>query len=237
MTWRTNPVIIFFRKTGKQLGINRIIQELLYGKRGYEEQFGKAILGSIRPGNIVWDVGANVGFYTRQFAQAVGSKGMVYAFEPSPENVKLLTEQMKSHNNIIIVQEALGSKNTKAFLKQSSGDLGVTSRIITPGENPQNETIYEVEVQTGDRFVELAKSPVPNLVKIDTEGAEGEILEGMGHILSDRNLRTLFIEVHFSILQEKGTPNVPKKIEEILVSKGFELQWIDLSHLAAQRKL
>ncbi len=237
MTWRTNRIVILFRQVGRSLGINRAIRVLLYRKRGYEEKFGESILGSIRPGDVIWDVGANVGFYSGQFAQSVGVNGRVYAFEPSPENLKLLAKQVESYNNVTIVPGALGRENTKAFLKQSSDQLGVTSRIIATRENPQNETLYEVEVWTGDGFVETAKSPLPNLVKIDAEGAEVEILEGMDNILSSQELRTIFIEVHFLVLQEKGMPNAPRQIEKNLVSKGFHLRWIDLSHLVAKRKL
>lgn len=236
MTWRTNKIIIMFRQVGRYLGINWIIQKWLYGQLGYEEKFGRLLLGSIHSGDTVWDVGANVGFYSAQFAVSVGSSGRVYAFEPSPETLKLLEKHVKSYANVSIVSGALGNQNATALLKQSIGDLGGTSRVVGINETLQGENFYEVEVWTGDRYVDLGKSPIPNLVKIDAEGAEVEILEGMENILSSQDLRAIFMEVHFSVLQERGLAKAPAEIEKKLISKGFHVEWVDFSHLVAQKK-
>ncbi len=236
MTWRTNKIIIMFRQVGRYLGINWVIQKWLYGQLGYEEKFGRLLLKSIHLGDTVWDVGANVGFYSAQFAVSVGSSGRVYAFEPSPETLRLLEEQIKLHDNVIVVPYALGGRNSKAFLKQSIGDKGGTSRVIEKKEISQDKGLYEIQVWTGDRYVDLGKSPIPNLVKIDAEGAEVEILEGMENILSSQELRAIFMEVHFSVLQERGLAKAPAEMEKKLISKGFHVEWVDFSHLVAQKK-
>ena len=56
----------------------------------YEQDFRSAMIASIRPGDCVWDVGANVGFYSELFIDAVGPAGKVISFEPSPACVAML---------------------------------------------------------------------------------------------------------------------------------------------------
>ena len=54
------------------------------GNQTYEARFMRALNARVRPGDVVWDIGANVGMYTQQFAHAVGRSGRVIAFEPAP---------------------------------------------------------------------------------------------------------------------------------------------------------
>ncbi len=216
----------------------KLIQKWLYGQLGYEEKFGgDFLLKSIHLGDTVWDVGANVGnFYSAQFAVSVGSSGRVYAFEPSPETLRLLEEQIKLHDNVIVVPYALGGRNSKAFLKQSIGDKGGTSRVIEKKEISQDKGLYEIQVWTGDRYVDLGKSPIPNLVKIDAEGAEVEILEGMENILSSQGIKGNFYGGAFFSASREGLAKAPAEMEKKLISKGFHVEWVDFSHLVAQKK-
>ena len=62
---------------------------------GTPRQAFDCVMAVARPGMVAWDVGAHVGFYTLLFAELVGRRGKVYAFEPAPANVELLRRHME----------------------------------------------------------------------------------------------------------------------------------------------
>ena len=64
-------------------------------REGYEQSFRSVMLRSTRPGDCVWDVGANIGFYSELFAMVVGPSGKVISFEPSRACVSLLEERLR----------------------------------------------------------------------------------------------------------------------------------------------
>ncbi len=66
--------MLLLRNLGRALGLNRLLASLLAGE--YEDRFQTVMLGAIRPGDIVWDVGANVGLYSKKFSNNAGSSGM-----------------------------------------------------------------------------------------------------------------------------------------------------------------
>jgi hypothetical protein len=73
-------------------------------------------------------------------------------------------------------------------------------------------------------------------MKIDVEGFEDEVLEGMPRVLADPRLRAIFLEVHFKLLEQRGKAEAPIHIERMLQSLGFNTRWFkDRSHLQALR--
>jgi predicted methyltransferase len=80
MSWQTKSWAVGIRNLGRALGLNRRIAARLYG-RGYETRYDNAFTACLRQGDVVWDVGANVGYYTRLFVGRVGDTGQVVAFE------------------------------------------------------------------------------------------------------------------------------------------------------------
>jgi hypothetical protein len=79
------------------------------------------------------------------------------------------------------------------------------------------------------------QAQLPDLGKIDVEGHELEVLEGMVGMLEQPRLKHIFIEMHFAVLEEQGRGQVPSTIECLLMSKRFTVQWVDPSHLHASR--
>ena len=75
----------------------------------------------------------------------------------------------------------------------------------------------------------------PNVIKIDVEGHEGAVMDGMYSLLPDRRLRCIGIEVHFGLLDERGESAKPKQMEHTLLQHGFRVRWTDPSHLLAVR--
>ena len=79
----------------------------------------------IKKGDIVLDLGANIGYYTLIFAKLVGEVGHVFAFEPDPSNFELLSKNVKEnkHENVTLIQKAVSDKNEKIKLYVSKRDL------------------------------------------------------------------------------------------------------------------
>lgn len=94
--------------------------------------------------------------------------------------------------------------------------------------------LISVEVRTGDSLVK--EFGQPSVIKVDVEGWELELLQGMRSVLESGDCRFLICEVHFSLLAKRGTPNAPREIENLMRGVGFpQVRWIDRSHLVAKR--
>ena len=101
--------------------------------------------------------------------------------------------------------------------------------------NGREVAVEEVKVHVA-RAISYAERFPPNVIKIDVEGFELEVLTGMAQFLASPTLRSLFIEVHFSILSERGRTEAPRKIVHRFRLTGFNVKWLDPSHLVAQRR-
>jgi len=192
------------------------------------------MLAAIRPGDVVWDVGANVGLYSRRFSDIAGPSGRVFAYEPSPANLERLNEAVGPLANVTVVPVALGENEDVVIFEQGVDPLGATSRIVDKADR-ESERQVEIRLSSGDRLVSSGMVVSPNVIKIDTEGFELDVLRGLRATLQGKSLRVLCIEVHFRLLRERGLPNAPSDIEKLLVSSGFSLTWPDASHLVASR--
>jgi FkbM family methyltransferase len=212
-----------------------LVRVLALGRNAeeYERGFRSAMLACIRPGDCVWDVGANVGFYSELFALAVGPAGKVVSFEPSPACVAALEERLRSRGIGVpweVVPVALSDDNGEAWLSVASGDTAPDNHL-TSGQEP---LAVRVRTERGDAII-TAGCAAPEIIKIDVEGFEGEVLDGMGPVLGRPSLRAVCVEVHFGTLNARGKPNEPARIVQLLQAHGFAVKWVDRSHFVAQR--
>jgi FkbM family methyltransferase len=233
MSWRTNHAVLLLRNLGRRLGLNPLIGSLLANK-DYENRFQAAMLGLIRQGDVVWDVGANMGLYSKKFSAITGSAGKVFAYEPSPTNLQCLNTAVASLANVRVLPVALGKHEGFVILEQGDDPLGATSRIVDNADR-RSERHVEIQLLSGDRLVSSGAVAPPNVIKIDTEGFELDVLLGLRQTLQEKSLRVLCIEMHFGLLKERGLSNAPSDIEELLGSSGFAVAWPDASHIVATR--
>lgn len=233
MKWQTSSLAIALRYWARKFGVTRELQRLLSFGR-YEAKFQSALLSAIRPGDCVWDVGANVGMYSLLFADRVGSSGRVYAFEPSPTNFRALEAAVSENRLCHPVQLALGASEGIVAFHQGHDEIGATSRVLDRSDLDERQQL-RVDMSTADAVVASGCAPLANVMKIDTEGFELEVLRGMRGLLTNHELRTVCIEVHFGILAERGQPHAPRQIEQLLVEAGLRVRWVDASHLIASR--
>ena len=231
MSWRTNATMVRVRNIGRSLGINRLITRI-YDGHGYEAAYDNLFTGRLRPGDCVWDVGANVGYYTKLFSTLVTDMGRVVAFEPSPVNFAALRGNCAEIKHVELHNLGLGDENENLFLEQGEDPLGATSRLVSSA-NPVNAV--SVPVRLGDDLIRERAVPAPNAIKIDVEGFELEVLTGLKNYLKKEDLRVIGVEVHFKLLNDRGLADGPKKIEDLLRKSNFKWTWPDSSHIVATR--
>ena len=233
MNWQTNPAMIGLLNVARKTGVIQFINQFLPRKKNYEQTFDTAMFEAIKPGDVIWDVGANVGYYTRKFSDSVGSAGQIFAFEPFPATAARLRAELTGVETVTVLPVALGAETGTVSMRQGDDELGATNRIVEGGAGESRVTC--VDIATGDSIFSHGLAAAPAIIKIDTEGFELDVLNGMQEILNRATLRAVFIEVHFGLLAERGLSAAPGRIERLLSEKGFRNRWLDLSHLAAYR--
>ena len=224
------------RSFARRIGVVKLIKHLqhLAGKdREYEVKFGRALREAVHEGDAVWDVGANLGLYTRLFSDWVGPNGHVVAFEPVPSCFSALRDQTKGCHNVTTVNVGLGDARIQLPMHLAEDPQGATHTFVAPQQ--PNGTIVELAVHPGDTLRETEQLPVPNVLKIDVEGFEPEVVRGLDATLRDANCRTVLCEVHFRLLESRGQKHAPEFIQRYLSDRGFSVKWIDASHLGAYR--
>ncbi len=155
---------------GRQISKGRFVTD--------EPEF--AILDSmINPGDWVVDIGANVGHYTKKLSELVGESGRVFAFEPMPTTFSLLASnvQMFQHSNVSLMNAAVSDKLDLVGMAVPKFDTGLDNYYEAQlSKEADPETSTSVLTLSLDSL--LIEHPV-SLVKIDAEGHEAFVLEGM----------------------------------------------------------
>jgi FkbM family methyltransferase len=150
-------------------------------------------LRTVKPGDTVVDAGANVGYYTLIGSRLVGDKGKVYAFEPEPASFELLQKNVRLNGLTNVVLERKALSNHKGTLKLFIADTNKGDhRIYQP--DGDSRPSFDVEAVRLDEYFKDHKRGI-DFLKMDTQGAEGFILEGMTGLLEGRtDGPTIFME-------------------------------------------
>jgi len=141
----------------------------------------------LAPGMTMYDVGANIGFFTLIAAHCVGPDGRVIAIEPLPGHVRWLRHNaaLNGLQQVEIIQAAAGATSGRTAF--ASRDAPVWGQVSATGE-------LEVELIALDDRIESGALPVPDVVKLDVEGGEVDALAGLEQTLA-RHRPTLIVEV------------------------------------------
>jgi FkbM family methyltransferase len=156
-----------------------------YGKRREPETM-RFFADHVEEGAVVLDVGGHIGYTALYLASLVGPKGRVFVFEPGPNNLQYLRDNVQARPNITLVESALGSQKGKQsfFVEDLSGQNNSFIRdysALTANAASANFKVkideVTVDVLTMDEFCR-ERTLRPHLIKIDVEGFEFEVLQG-----------------------------------------------------------
>jgi len=182
----------------------------------------------IHPADCIFDIGANLGFYTVWFSRLAGA-GRVVAFEPDPANVELLRRNLELNNacNVIVepcaVSDCTGER--RFAVDSATGSTGTLESGETYGSRLEGGPQIFATVRTTTLDEAACRYGYPALIKIDVEGHELAVLEGGRHVLGSPCLRALAVEV--------SNPATRSSVYALLREHGFQLRDIERNYAEA----
>ncbi len=188
----------------------------------YEEESTNFVKKIIKKGDVVVDVGANIGYYTLLFAKLVGQNGKVYAFEPESANFSLLRKNIvvNSYQNVKLVNKAVSSITGRTKLFISNDNKG--SHSIVDKNNKKD--VIEIDSVRLDDFFHETKEEV-DFIKLDIEGAEIEAINGMISLLKKNS--NVIIMTEFTPFMLKKSGFEPEKYLELLKDLDFKIYLLE----------
>ena len=139
------------------------------------------LLRFLHPGDVFVDVGANIGYFSVLAASVVGGQGTVFAFEPDPNNYRLLCANAELNGfdgNIVAVEAALSDTAGEGRLFLSEDNLG--DHQVYMGDEDRNSV--PIVLQRGSDYL-AERIERLHLLKIDTQGSEFQVIEGLMSLL------------------------------------------------------
>ncbi len=205
------------RKAGLCLDERSINKQLILD--GIREKKSTEIMQQfIQADDIILELGANIGYYVAIESGRLSDKGYIYAVEPGHENIRLLKRNVALNDikNIETYNIALSDKRGTA--KLYTGKACNLHSLIN-GSGDFDGKYVEVETDTVDSFLK-DKKPV-SFIRMDIEGYEAVIVEGMRDTLRSPFLKKLFIEIHPHRIEISKIQSLLR----ILKNNGFEIRY------------
>lgn len=194
------------------------------GSGGWRPDVTEFLDRELHDGDVVYDVGSNIGVWSVFAARRVGANGRVIAFEPEPKTYEYLNDNFRLNDlaNARAFQVALGDYTGEGGL-HTGDDRLFSSLVAARAGQDRTEAVRVVE---GDRFRQEESLPTPNVVLFDVEGFEYGAMSGLRQTLSDHACRAVIAQIHPTLLPPGVTGD---EVMEFLRSCGFEkintLRW------------
>ncbi len=189
----------------------------------HERSFIERICQHLTDKDVVYDIGANIGVLSLLMARHVNTAHVqLFSFEPEPRNYEKLVRNIslnKLQSSIDPQQLALGTEQGTVEL-HVRGTVGEGRHSIAESKGATDS--ISVQLSTCELFARQADA-YPDLLKIDVEGAEGQVLAGLAGLLDTHPPRDIFLEVH-----SKGdSDNMPDgtKINDWFIKNNYDLVW------------
>jgi len=214
------------RVVGTSMGIRLYLDPLSHLgrqvlKRGvYEPETCDILTSRLRKGDVFVDVGANEGIFCALAGKVVGERGRVIALEPQ-EGLRGIIEincRLNDISNCYIYSAGLGpsGKTSERLFLYASLNTGMASIVK---RYKSSTAAVEVKLLTLKEIMSDLGLDSVDLVKIDVEGYEGAVVEGLIELLRDRRIRILLLDYHHAILAERGMQ--AKDIHENVLRTGM----------------
>jgi FkbM family methyltransferase len=225
---------VFLKDNGKNFirkrlndEVYKFVPSLAVADDTYEPHLLSWLREWLRPGDIFWDIGANLGFTSLPAARIIGANGKIIAVEPSPVNLSVLKRHIALNEceNIVTIIEA-------AVCDQDGGS--VTFGLVDDGLSPCNSLMFSGSVNGNAPKVSqevtvpaisldgllVTQGLAPRLVKIDVEGAELKVLQGATKLFSSNFAPVLMLAVHPFWLE---APEDCQEIVNLLKGWGYRI--------------
>lgn len=189
----------------------------------YEMPVQEILSQYLKPGDIFYDIGANVGFFTILAANLVGASGQVYAFEPEAKNVAILRRNAELNHfaNVTVMEKAV-SRTTGVEAFYLTKCVGGHTLASVGRKFDIEECLTVSTVSIDDLLLQQPREiKPPTLVKVDVEGAEIDVLHGMSQTIQQYQPLILYEvddENKDNLLSKK------KVIDEFLLAYKYQIK-------------
>jgi FkbM family methyltransferase len=190
----------------------------LLGKGLAERREVRFLRREVKPGMVVFDLGANLGFYTKLLAGLVETTGRVHAFEPDPLSYGILARRTAKLGNVDGNWTAAGDHTGRITLYCHRSNRA--DNRVHPSLGDETAEAVEVPLTTLDDYCDARRISRIDAVKIDVQGAEMAVLKGFERTLGRTQPRWLLIEFSPGHLRAAGSS--PEAFWAILDALGFE---------------
>jgi len=188
-----------FREVEAFSMVNLLLRDL-----GKNENLYRCLEEALQPGDVFWDIGANIGAVSGHFAHPRFKLSSLHAFEPNPSPLKTLKSLFLNNPRCVVHSFGLGDKDQMITLHISAIGSSVASMTNDFHEGQQ----IQVQVRRGDTARrELSLSP-PQVVKIDVEGFEPNVLAGLSETFAEH--RPIIVFEHIFLSDEQIKRLVPR---------------------------
>jgi FkbM family methyltransferase len=208
---------------GALLRVNLSDRMVSYGiiSRNYEKAETQFLRSNVKKGDIVADIGANIGYYTIVLASIVGPTGRVYSFEPLPdmfETLELSIRRNGFESRVIAHNVAISDRGGAIpMFHDSTSIVDYGAQIVSGQDNRPGASL--IEVPTG-RLSDFIPDPKLDFIKIDVEGAEQIVLGGSLDLL-ERCHPVILSEINVKQLQSVSN-RTPSDYVRLLSSVGYK---------------
>ena len=187
----------------------------------YEPANTGVFLESLNEGDVLYDVGAHIGYYSVLASDLVGPSGQAIAFEPRPLNAHYLRRHIRSNQcgNVRLVQACVG---------ETSGSCRFEGRTGTGTGHISRNGNLTVQIVSLDELYREGELPTPNFIKIDVEGAEILVLKGSKGIIAEAR-PTILVSTHDDELLGQCS--------DFLTAMDYHLELIDEPSLTYNRDI
>ena len=194
----------------------------IFRKGFYEEGLTQMLLSNLGPGSVFFDVGAHFGYFTMVAAKVVGETGHVYSFEPSPTNFRILQTNTESKTNVSTNNMAVFSESgelpfNEYGLEHSAYSTAYSPRIEAGSGSLPSPNVLSVPAISLDSYIERVGAK-PDFIKIDAEGSELAILQGLDNSIS-RYHPVISLEV--GDVQGCEAPFQSREVVRFLLERGY----------------
>lgn len=173
----------------------------------------------LKPGAVVIDVGANIGYYTLLAADKIGPKGKVHSVECSPDTLVLLRENVRRNELKNVEIYPVAASDVRGELTLNVSAIGLSLFELHSNWSKVANTTGTVTVPAMP-MDELVHSRV-DVVKIDAEGADLDVLKGMSRILSENKGISVIVEWALPLIAKSGKD--PLELPRWLQDAGFKI--------------
>ncbi|MBI1180512.1 MAG: FkbM family methyltransferase [Alphaproteobacteria bacterium] len=174
-----------------------LIQSYLYYFGVWEPNLTAFFRRTLRPGDTVVDVGANIGYFSLLAARLVGPSGAVHAVEASPAIADLLERNVALNGFANVTVHRVAASDRAGKLHLFSGGAGGNLGASTTRDHRAAEAGYALEAEVPARplseIVPLDALLAARIVKIDVEGAEADVLAGLASVMDRFGPDTVFV--------------------------------------------